>query len=221
MVHRLARARNAKQNAPRARGWSNGRSVVRFVPRFSYARVRTASAAARPHVHHSRAWRRFGRFPCFSDGQNWINCGSKSVTGAVFAIAELATERESCREVKIFYTYTSLKVSKNIPVSHTSILCTWSHPPVTVIDPDFPGNPEIPKKRRSTPPPKQPKMTLLGGWRGRGAHDIEGTSARAREKRETKRATRARVEQREVRGAFCSALLARARAASVGSGAPV
>ena len=63
-------------------------------------------------------------------------------------------------------------------------------------------------------------MTLSGGWRGRGAHDIDGTSARAREKRETKRTTRARVEQREVRGAFCPAFLARARADSVGGGAP-
>ena len=92
---------------------------------------------------------------------------------------------------------------------------------MTVIELDFPGIPEIPKKTKISPlPPKQPKMTLLGGWRGRGAHDIEGTSARAREKREAKRATRARVEQREVRGAFCSAFLARARADSVGGGAP-
>ena len=63
-------------------------------------------------------------------------------------------------------------------------------------------------------------MTLSAGWRGRGAHDIDGASARAREKRETKRTTRARVEQREVRGAFCSAFLARARADSVGGGSP-
>ena len=63
-------------------------------------------------------------------------------------------------------------------------------------------------------------MTLSGGWRDRGAHDIDGASAHAREKRETKRTTRARVEQREVRGAFCSAFLARARAGSVGGGAP-
>ena len=91
---------------------------------------------------------------------------------------------------------------------------------MTVIELDFLGNPEIPKNGDRPPPPKQPKMTLSGGWRGRGAHDIEGTSARAREKRETKRATRARVEQREVRGAFCSAFLARARADSVGGGAP-
>ena len=63
-------------------------------------------------------------------------------------------------------------------------------------------------------------MALSGGWRGRGAHDIDGTSARAREKRETNRTTRARLEQQEVRGAFCSAFLARARADSVGGGAP-
>ena len=63
-------------------------------------------------------------------------------------------------------------------------------------------------------------MTLSGGWRGRGAHDIDGTSARAREKREAKRTTRARVEQREVRGAFCPAFLVRARADSVGGGTP-
>ena len=63
-------------------------------------------------------------------------------------------------------------------------------------------------------------MTLSGGWRGRGAHDINGRSARARQKRETKRTTRARVEQREVCGAFCSAFLARARADSVGGGPP-
>ena len=52
-------------------------------------------------------------------------------------------------------------------------------------------------------------MTLSGGWRGCGAHDIDGT-----------RTTRARVEQREVRGAFCFPFLARARADSVGTGAP-
>ena len=82
------------------------------------------------------------------------------------------------------------------------------------------GTQKYPKNEDRPPPHKQPKMTLSGGWRGRGAHDIEGTSARAREKRETKRATRARVEQREVRGAFCSAFFARARAGSVGGGAP-
>ena len=63
-------------------------------------------------------------------------------------------------------------------------------------------------------------MTLSGGWRGRGAHDIDGTSARAREKRETKRTTRQRLEQLEVRGAFCFAVLARARADRVGGGGP-
>ena len=63
-------------------------------------------------------------------------------------------------------------------------------------------------------------MTLSGGWRGLGAPDIDGTSARACEQRETKRTTRARVEQREVRGAFCPAFLARARADSVGGGPP-
>ena len=65
---------------------------------------------------------------------------------------------------------------------------------------EFPGKNRVPLNRQ--------KMTLSGGWRGRGAHDIDGTSARAREKREAKRTTRARVEQREVRGAFCSAFLA-------------
>ena len=63
-------------------------------------------------------------------------------------------------------------------------------------------------------------MTLSGGWRGRGAHDIDGTSSRAREKRETKRTTRDREEQLEVRGAFCSAFLVRARAYSVVTSAP-
>ena len=40
------------------------------------------------------------------------------------------------------------------------------------------------------------------------------------EKRGTKRTTRARVEQLEVRGAFCFPFLARARADGVGTGAP-
>ena len=44
------RARNATQTAPRVRGWSNWRHVARFVARFSRARERAASAAARPHV---------------------------------------------------------------------------------------------------------------------------------------------------------------------------
>ena len=46
-------------------------------------------------------------------------------------------------------------------------------------------------------------------------------SPRAREKRETKRTTRDWEEQLEVRGAFCFPFLARARADSVGTGAPV
>ena len=57
--HTLPRARNAKQNAPRARGWSNWRCVVRFASRFSRARVRTASAAGGPHVQRGEA---FGGF---------------------------------------------------------------------------------------------------------------------------------------------------------------
>ena len=86
--------------------------------------------------------------------------------------------------------------------------------------PGFSWEPRNTQKDGYRPPPNSQKMTLLGGWRGRGAHDIGGTSARAREKRETKRTTRARVEQREVRGAFCFAFLARTRADSVGGGAP-
>ena len=50
IVHGHARERNAKQNAPRAIGGSNWRSVVRFALRFSRARARAASAPARPHV---------------------------------------------------------------------------------------------------------------------------------------------------------------------------
>ena len=50
MAHGHVREKNAKQNAPRAIGRSNWRSVVRFVFRFSRARVRTASVLARPHV---------------------------------------------------------------------------------------------------------------------------------------------------------------------------
>ena len=53
-----------------------------------------------------------------------------------------------------------------------------------------------------------------------GAHDSDSTWPRAREKRETKRTTRDREEQLEVRGAFCSPFLARARADSVRTGAP-
>ena len=41
-----------------------------------------------------------------------------------------------------------------------------------------------------------------------------------REKRGTKGTKRARVEQREVRGAFCFPFLARARADCIGGGAP-
>ena len=54
-----------------------------------------------------------------------------------------------------------------------------------------------------------------------GAPDSDSTWPRAREKRETKRTTRDREEQLEVRGAFCFPFLARARADSVGTGALV
>ena len=70
------------------------------------------------------------------------------------------------------------------------------------------------------PPPEPPKWHFFGRSRGHGAHDNDGTWPRAREKRETKRTTRDREEQLEVRGAFCFLVLARARADSVGGGAP-
>ena len=44
------RARTAKQNAPRARGWSNWRSVVRFVSRFSREKLRGHLKRGGPHV---------------------------------------------------------------------------------------------------------------------------------------------------------------------------
>ena len=56
LVHGHVRERNAKQNAPRAIGRSNWRSVVRFVPRFSRARVRTASVLARLYVQDVGPW---------------------------------------------------------------------------------------------------------------------------------------------------------------------
>ena len=70
------------------------------------------------------------------------------------------------------------------------------------------------------PPLEPPKWHFFGRSRGHGAHDNVGTWPRAREKRGTKRTTRDREEQLEVRGAFCFPFLARARAYSVGTGAP-
>ena len=70
------------------------------------------------------------------------------------------------------------------------------------------------------PPLDPPKWHFFGRSRGHGAHDNDGTWPRAREKRETKRTTRDLEEQLEVRGAFCFPFLARARAYSVGTGAP-
>ena len=52
------------------------------------------------------------------------------------------------------------------------------------------------------------------------APDSDSTWPRAREKRKTKRTTRDREEQLEVRGAFCFPFLACTRAYSVGTGAP-
>ena len=68
IAHGHVRERNAKQNAPRAIGRSNWRSVVRFVSRFSRARVRTASVPARPHVQTGP---RQGGYPPFRALQLW------------------------------------------------------------------------------------------------------------------------------------------------------
>ena len=80
--------------------------------------------------------------------------------------------------------------------------------------------PEMAKIEELPPPPEPPKWHFFGRSRGHGAHDNVGTWPRAREKRGTKRTTRDREEQLEVRGAFCFPFLARARAYSVGTGAP-
>ena len=87
--------------------------------------------------------------------------------------------------------------------------------PLFFADPGIYKNDQIP-----VPPLEPPKWHFFGRSRGHGAHDNVGTWPRAREKRETKRTTRDREEQLEVRGAFCFPFLARARAYSVGTGAP-
>ena len=73
----------------------------------------------------------------------------------------------------------------------------------------------------NAPPPEPPKSHFFGRSRSHGAHDNDSTWPRAREKRETKRTTRDREGQLEVRVAFCFPFLARALADSVGTGAPV
>ena len=66
-------------------------------------------------------------------------------------IANFAPELESCPEIKIFYTSTSLKLCKDTPVEHASILCPWSHPPVTWSTRIFSGTQKCPK----LPPPRK------------------------------------------------------------------
>ena len=78
-----------------------------------------------------------------------------------------------------------------------------------------------PKLGKCPPPPEPPKSHFFGRSRSHGAHDNDSTWPRAREKRETKRTTRDREGQLEVRVAFCFPFLARALADSVGTGAPV
>ena len=86
------------------------------------------------------------------DEENWTFCRSKHVAGAVFVIAKLANKPHNHGDVKFFHAYTSLKLSNDTPVCRATNLCPWCDPPVTVLTPNFLGNPEIPKKRTLPPP---------------------------------------------------------------------
>ena len=94
-------------------------------------------------------------------------------------IAKLANKPHDHRDVDFFRAYTSLKLSNDTPVSRATNLCPWWYPPVTVLTPDFLGNPEIPKKR-TFPPPPEPAKTAHSGWcRGAGC---DGAAYVARQK---------------------------------------
>ena len=85
-------------------------------------------------------------------------------------IAKLANKPHNHGDVIFFHAYTSLKLSNDTPVCRATNLCPWGYPPVTVLTPDFLGNPEIPKKTYFTPlPPNLPKQLIRGGVAGRGA----------------------------------------------------
>ena len=83
-------------------------------------------------------------------------------------IAKLANKPHNHGDVNFFHAYTSLKLSNDTPVCRATNLCPWWYPPVTVLTPDFFGNPEIPKNVLC-PPPNLPKRLIRGGVAGRGA----------------------------------------------------
>ena len=85
-------------------------------------------------------------------------------------IAKLANKPHNHGDVIFFHAYTSLKLSNDTPVCRATNLCPWWYPPVTVLTPNFLGNPEIPEKRTLPPPPPNlPKRLIRGGGAGRGA----------------------------------------------------
>ena len=95
-------------------------------------------------------------------------------------IAKLANKPHSHRDVNFFHAYTSLKLSNDTPVCRATNLCPWWYPPVTVLTPDFLGNPEIPKNVLYPPPLPEPAKTAHSGWcRGAGC---DGAAYVARQK---------------------------------------
>ena len=107
MVHGHVRERNAKQNAPRAIGRSNWRSVVRFVSRFSRARVRTASVPARPHVQTGpRQWG-YPPTPLLSNLAPGATFGAAAVPRGLTS-RELTVPSKGCRPQKKIHSDTLL-----------------------------------------------------------------------------------------------------------------
>ena len=101
-------------------------------------------------------------------------------------IAKLANKPHNHGDVIFFHAYTSLKLSNDTPVCRATNLCPWWYPPVTVLTPNFLGNPEIPKKRTLPPPPEPAKTAHSGWWRRPGC---DGAAYVARQKTHENRET--------------------------------
>ena len=79
------RARSGKQNAPRARGWSNWRAVVRFVSRFSREKLHGLLKRGGPHVQRGED---FGGFFPNPENPGFQVFGKTLPEGSGFGLGE-------------------------------------------------------------------------------------------------------------------------------------
>ena len=183
---------------------------MRFVSRFSRARVRTASVPARPHVQTGP---RQGGYPLSAPSNfgawSYFRCCSCPQGVDLKGARRVARREQNLRRRRYSFDDASMGSSRScldfllapqdIFASAHGIFCRQLATPGPPLEPHR----ALPKRL------EPPNWHFFGRSRGHGAHDNDSTWPRAREKRETKRTTGLQLLHPRARGAFCFAVLAR------------